>query len=40
MPGILPTISALLIAFVEGLFGSPGSRSAPSTKKFMMATAM
>ena len=37
---MLPTMFASPIGGVDGLLGLPGSRSAPSTKKFMMAMAM
>ena len=40
VPGIMPTMFWSPIAGVEGLLGLDGSRSAPSTKKFMIATAM
>ena len=40
MPGMLPTMLASPIGVVDGLLGLAGSRSAPSTKKFMIATAM
>ena len=40
VPGMVPTMFASPIGGVDGLLGLAGSRSAPSTKKFMIATAM
>ena len=39
-PGMLAIIDSGGIGLVEGRFGSPTSRSGPSTKKLMIAIAM